>query len=164
MNSNWVVIVEHGAQQVTHKRQKNSGCRYIKRMIKIERNVLPYCVLVCLGYSEKFFLKNQWRFEYQRVLISSLLFLNIQNTVTNTRCTLIVMDVNETSTGLSRQIFSWPDYLVFTLTLLISSFVGVYHAWHGGGRTTSDYLMGGKQMSIVPIALSLAARLDIPFQ
>ncbi len=56
------------------------------------------------------------------------------------------------------KLFGWVDYLFFALTLLISSLVGVYHAWRGASNSTSDYLMGGKKMPMFPVAMSLAAR------
>ncbi|XP_045025652.1 sodium-coupled monocarboxylate transporter 1 isoform X2 [Daphnia magna] len=55
------------------------------------------------------------------------------------------------------KLFTWVDYLLFALTLLVSSLVGIYHAWRGSSGSTSDYLMGGKKMPILPVALSLAA-------
>ena len=55
-------------------------------------------------------------------------------------------------------LFGWVDYLLFALVLVVSSLVGVYHAWKGASDSTSNYLMGGKKMGILPIALSLAAR------
>ena len=58
----------------------------------------------------------------------------------------------------SARLFRWPDYLIFALTLLISSIVGIYYAWKGSGNSTSSYLMGGKKMTVFPIAMSLAAR------
>lgn len=54
--------------------------------------------------------------------------------------------------------FGWVDYVVFALMLLISSGVGVYHAWRGASSSMSNYLLGGKRMTIFPIAMSLAAR------
>lgn len=56
------------------------------------------------------------------------------------------------------RLFTWADYLLFALTLLVSSLVGVYHAWRGASASTSEYLMGGKKMPIFPVAMSLAAR------
>jgi hypothetical protein len=56
------------------------------------------------------------------------------------------------------KLFTWVDYLLFALTLLVSSLVGVYHAWRGASGSTSDYLTGGRKMPIFPVALSLAAR------
>ena len=56
------------------------------------------------------------------------------------------------------KLFTWVDYFLFALTLLVSSLVGIYHAWHGASGSTSDYLMGGRKMPIFPVAMSLAAR------
>ncbi|XP_027711547.1 sodium-coupled monocarboxylate transporter 1-like [Vombatus ursinus] len=50
------------------------------------------------------------------------------------------------------------DYLVFAGMLLISAAIGVYYAFSGGGQQTSkDFLMGGRSMTAVPVALSLTA-------
>ncbi|KAM6214506.1 sodium-coupled monocarboxylate transporter 1 [Rhynchocyon petersi] len=50
------------------------------------------------------------------------------------------------------------DYLVFAAMLLISAIIGVYYAFAGGGQQTSkDFLMGGRSMTAVPVALSLTA-------
>lgn len=50
------------------------------------------------------------------------------------------------------------DYLVFAGMLLISAAVGIYYAFAGGGQQTSrDFLMGGRSMTAVPVAMSLTA-------
>ncbi|KAI2665546.1 Sodium-coupled monocarboxylate transporter 1 [Labeo rohita] len=54
--------------------------------------------------------------------------------------------------------FSVWDYVVFTLMLLISAGIGVYYAFAGGGQSSSaDFLVGGRSMTAVPVALSLTA-------
>ena len=54
--------------------------------------------------------------------------------------------------------FSWPDYLIFSLTLLTSLLIGIYHAWKGAANSTANYMLGGKKMAVFPIAMSLASR------
>ncbi|XP_048213368.1 sodium-coupled monocarboxylate transporter 1 [Perognathus longimembris pacificus] len=50
------------------------------------------------------------------------------------------------------------DYVVFAGMLLISAAIGIYYAFAGGGQHTSkDFLMGGRSMTAVPVALSLSA-------
>ncbi|KFQ67586.1 Sodium-coupled monocarboxylate transporter 1, partial [Phaethon lepturus] len=50
------------------------------------------------------------------------------------------------------------DYVVFAAMLLVSAVIGVYYAFAGGGQKTSkDFLMGGRSMSALPVALSLTA-------
>ncbi|KAM4840298.1 sodium-coupled monocarboxylate transporter 1 [Urocitellus parryii] len=50
------------------------------------------------------------------------------------------------------------DYVVFAGMLLISAAIGIYYAFAGGGQQTSkDFLMGGRRMTAVPVALSLSA-------
>lgn len=56
--------------------------------------------------------------------------------------------------------FDWIDYVVFGVMLIVSAFIGVYFAFFAKIKqnTTSEYLMGGKTMSIFPISMSLIAR------
>ncbi|NWX89585.1 SC5A8 protein, partial [Nothoprocta pentlandii] len=50
------------------------------------------------------------------------------------------------------------DYVVFAAMLLISAVIGIYYAFAGGGqKTSSDFLMGGRRMTALPVALSLTA-------
>ncbi|XP_048355100.1 sodium-coupled monocarboxylate transporter 1-like [Sphaerodactylus townsendi] len=50
------------------------------------------------------------------------------------------------------------DYVVFAAMLLISAGIGIYYAFAGGGQKTSkEFLMGGRRMNAVPVALSLTA-------
>nr|XP_033806558.1 sodium-coupled monocarboxylate transporter 1-like [Geotrypetes seraphini] len=54
--------------------------------------------------------------------------------------------------------FTAWDYVVFAAMLVISAAIGIYYAFAGGGqKTTKDFLMGGRSMSAVPVALSLTA-------
>lgn len=60
---------------------------------------------------------------------------------------------------LSMQKFGWADYVVFVLMLAGCSLVGVFFAFRGRNSTdaAAEYLMGGRQMSIFPVAMSLVA-------
>ena len=52
--------------------------------------------------------------------------------------------------------FSAADYVVFTLVLIISAAIGLFYGCRGGGqKTTKDFLMGGRSMSVFPVSLSL---------
>ncbi|NXM42660.1 SC5A8 protein, partial [Gymnorhina tibicen] len=54
--------------------------------------------------------------------------------------------------------FTVWDYVVFAAMLLISAIIGIYYAFVGGGQKTSkDFLMAGRSMTAVPVALSLTA-------
>ncbi|XP_034259052.1 sodium-coupled monocarboxylate transporter 1-like [Pantherophis guttatus] len=54
--------------------------------------------------------------------------------------------------------FSVWDYVVFGIMLFISAAIGVYYAFAGGGqRSREAFLMGGRSMSALPVALSLTA-------
>lgn len=54
--------------------------------------------------------------------------------------------------------FGWIDYFFFLLMLLISTGMGIYHGIYKKQQTATDYLLGGKQMAIVPISMSLISR------
>jgi len=64
------------------------------------------------------------------------------------------------TTDQSSNHFGWIDYLIFALTLVLSLFIGIHHAWKGAANSTNDYLFGGKSMEIFPIAMSFAARYE----
>ncbi|XP_039616475.1 sodium-coupled monocarboxylate transporter 1-like [Polypterus senegalus] len=50
------------------------------------------------------------------------------------------------------------DYVVFAAMLVISAVIGIYYAIADGGQNTSkDFLMGGRRMTAIPVALSLTA-------
>ncbi|XP_072511799.1 sodium-coupled monocarboxylate transporter 1-like isoform X2 [Notamacropus eugenii] len=50
------------------------------------------------------------------------------------------------------------DYLVFAGMLFISAAIGVYYAFSKGGQQTpKDFMMGGRKMTAMPVALSLTA-------
>ncbi|KAM5170176.1 sodium-coupled monocarboxylate transporter 1-like isoform 1-T1 [Mantella aurantiaca] len=54
--------------------------------------------------------------------------------------------------------FSPWDYVVFAAVLLISAVIGIYYAFAGRGKTTSqEFLTGGRSMTAVPVAMSLTA-------
>ncbi|KAL3275706.1 hypothetical protein HHI36_020455 [Cryptolaemus montrouzieri] len=53
--------------------------------------------------------------------------------------------------------FSWYDYLLFTIVLGFSCLIGVYFGCIKKQNTKKDYLLGGKQMKVWPIAISLVA-------
>lgn len=70
-----------------------------------------------------------------------------------------VSDVN-----MSLQHFDWPDYSVFLVMLVGSALIGIYFGFvkkqsdHRDSDMVREYLMGGKQLSAFPVALSLVAR------
>ncbi|XP_013413179.1 sodium-coupled monocarboxylate transporter 2-like isoform X1 [Lingula anatina] len=55
----------------------------------------------------------------------------------------------------ARKFVVW-DYAVFVAVLVISASVGVYFAFTGGRqKTNSEFLMANRQMSVVPVAISM---------
>lgn len=57
------------------------------------------------------------------------------------------------------QRFAWPDYTAFVFMLLLCILIGIYFGFIEKTKSTeSEYLVGGRNMLIFPIALSLVAR------
>ncbi|GBN01612.1 Sodium-coupled monocarboxylate transporter 1 [Araneus ventricosus] len=60
--------------------------------------------------------------------------------------------------GSEKAILSVADYILFILMLLVSSGIGLYFRFSGGRqRTTSEFLLAGKNMPILPVAFSIMA-------
>lgn len=55
------------------------------------------------------------------------------------------------------QRFTWPDYVVFVAMFILCIFIGIYFGFMKKSLNEADYLMGGRNMLILPIALSLVA-------
>lgn len=51
--------------------------------------------------------------------------------------------------------FHIADYIVMVLFLIISSAIGIYHGFFKKQTTTEEYLLGNRQMHLLPVALSL---------
>lgn len=79
--------------------------------------------------------------------------------------------INVSDLNKSLQRFGWPDYVVFLVMLVSCALVGVYFGFvekkfkkkkfrteFYESEVAQDYLVGGRQMSVVPVALSLVAR------
>lgn len=76
------------------------------------------------------------------------------------------VDVNELNKSLQR--FSWPDYAVFVVMLMICLLIGIYYGfiekrtkrgqYVRRGSAAQDYLVGGRNMAVFPIAVSLVSR------
>ncbi|KAG8201772.1 hypothetical protein JTE90_012830 [Oedothorax gibbosus] len=56
-----------------------------------------------------------------------------------------------------RSVLSAADYAVVGATLLASGGIGVFFAYRGRRGASDDYLLGGRNMGIMPVVLSLAA-------
>ncbi|XP_054708332.1 sodium-coupled monocarboxylate transporter 1-like [Uloborus diversus] len=54
--------------------------------------------------------------------------------------------------------FTVADYVIFIAMLCVSAAIGVYYACTGGKqKTTKDFFMGGQQMGVFPVAMSILA-------
>ena len=52
----------------------------------------------------------------------------------------------------------WADYVVFLSMIVISCAIGVFYSFGGRSKANNtDYLLGGRQMGLFPVILSLAA-------
>ena len=52
--------------------------------------------------------------------------------------------------------FTTVDYVVFSIMLLISVLIGIWHACMGGKqKTTAEYLLGNRQLSFLPVSISI---------
>lgn len=58
---------------------------------------------------------------------------------------------------LYQQQFSYYDYAVFIAMLSICGIIGVYFGFVKKQNSTQDYLMGGRNMNLVPVCFSLVA-------
>uniref|UniRef100_A0A1B6CPJ3 Sodium/solute symporter n=1 Tax=Clastoptera arizonana TaxID=38151 RepID=A0A1B6CPJ3_9HEMI len=53
--------------------------------------------------------------------------------------------------------FNWVEYTVFCSMLGFSMLIGIYYGCYKQQNTVSEYLLGGKKMSIFPLTMSLVA-------
>lgn len=53
--------------------------------------------------------------------------------------------------------FSIADYIVFILLLVLSALIGIYYGFVAKKKqdNTAEYLLGGKQLTLFPISISL---------
>ncbi|CAG0884607.1 unnamed protein product [Darwinula stevensoni] len=56
-----------------------------------------------------------------------------------------------------KQLFTWVDYLVFSLLLAVSAGIGVFYGFFKRNKGSEDFLMAGRNMSTFPMAMSLIA-------
>lgn len=59
---------------------------------------------------------------------------------------------------LSLQHFGWFDYVLFVLMLTVCGGIGVFFGFVKKQSSTQDYLMGGRNMKLLPVCFSLVAR------
>lgn len=58
----------------------------------------------------------------------------------------------------SKDLFHVADYAVFAIMLAISAIIGIYYACSGGKqKTTDEFLMGGRSLSVFPVSMSILA-------
>ncbi|XP_069699563.1 sodium-coupled monocarboxylate transporter 1-like [Periplaneta americana] len=60
--------------------------------------------------------------------------------------------------GSAELLFGWLDYSFFVLMLVLSTLIGIYFGfWGNKSDTPEEYLLGGKSMATLPVAVSLVA-------
>lgn len=64
---------------------------------------------------------------------------------------------------IAMQKFGMPDYVVFVLMLFSCALIGIYFGFiekkpQKTSEEEDDYLVGGRKMKVVPVAMSLIAR------
>ena len=60
----------------------------------------------------------------------------------------------------SETTFQWADYVIFCASLIAGAVIGIFHGCKGRKQqTVDDVLMGGRNIGMVPIALSMHATL-----
>lgn len=64
-------------------------------------------------------------------------------------------EINDILVHLQR--FSWPDYVVFIAMFIFCILIGIYFGFWKKSDSEDDYLVGGRNMSVFPIGLSLIA-------
>lgn len=64
---------------------------------------------------------------------------------------------------LSLQHFGWFDYVLFVLMLTVCGGIGVFFGFVKKQSSTQDYLMGGRNMKLLPVCFSLVARYCIDY-
>ncbi|XP_065162813.1 sodium-coupled monocarboxylate transporter 1-like [Atheta coriaria] len=64
---------------------------------------------------------------------------------------------NVADIGLAMQKFGVYDYMVFLAMLSLCIVIGLYFAYKGKKHTAQDYLVGGRAMNTLPVAMSLIA-------
>jgi Na+/proline symporter len=61
--------------------------------------------------------------------------------------------------GAAELLFGWLDSCFFILMLVLSTAIGVYFGFWGKKEDSpEEYLLAGKSMSTLPVAVSLVAR------
>ncbi|CAL1301296.1 unnamed protein product [Larinioides sclopetarius] len=60
--------------------------------------------------------------------------------------------------GSEKAVLGAADYILFILMLLVSAGIGLYFKFSGGKQSsTNEFLLAGKNMSILPVAFSIMA-------
>lgn len=67
----------------------------------------------------------------------------------------MMTEINDILVDLQR--FSWPDYVVFIAMFVLCILIGIYFGFWKKSDSEDDYLVGGRNMKVFPIGLSLIA-------
>jgi len=72
--------------------------------------------------------------------------------------TMDMLNVSVKDVGTTLEGFGPVNYVVFVCMLLVCALIGVYYGFCTGKVSEVEYLMGGRNMRTLPVALSLVAR------
>ncbi|KAL3283359.1 hypothetical protein HHI36_006507 [Cryptolaemus montrouzieri] len=87
--------------------------------------------------------------------MAEIVLEGIQSTVDVGEKTVVGLGVADIGEAMQR--FDLYDYVTFITMLLLSVLVGSYFGFVKTSENTQDYLMGGRNMKILPVAVSLLA-------
>lgn len=77
----------------------------------------------------------------------------------DTLLTTMAPSLLASTSEIAKSHFDIVDYVVFCALLLVSMGIGVYFGFFSKTeKTTEEYLLGGRKMKTIPIAISLIAR------
>lgn len=69
-----------------------------------------------------------------------------------------MLNISENVHAINEHTFGGADYTVFAVMLSISTAIGIYFGCFGQNeQSTEEYLLGGRKMKTLPIAISLIA-------
>ncbi|KAJ8920690.1 hypothetical protein NQ315_004829 [Exocentrus adspersus] len=68
---------------------------------------------------------------------------------------VIGLDVEDVSAAMQK--FDWVDYIMFVVMLLMCISIGIYYALCNSSLNVQEYLVGGRNMKVIPVAVSLVA-------
>lgn len=83
----------------------------------------------------------------------------IGNCISWSFCSTTMNFTTDSTEDTATLVFGWLDIFFFILMLALSTLIGVYFGFWGKKEDSpQEYLLGGKTMNTLPVAVSLVAR------